>query len=243
MQTGTPPDDSGSGEPYWVMTHEPLPTQPVLSVQLTAGFPEQNEPTLAKKVQSLSPSAGLQPPRSPEIWAQVWIEKLCDVPVQPVSRSAPGRVEKVSVPILGHVQSPPHAPGHALASLPSQLSAPSRTLLPQNGAHVQLGLHVPAPGGTPHEPWSVPSHASDPWFFTLSPQYGLQVQLGLHPDPLHVAASEPSHCSLPVRMPLPQAVVVQLASQPSPLVWFPSSHCSPGSTVLSPQNGAHVQLP
>ena len=86
MHTGTPPEESGSGAPYAVMTHEPLPTHPVLSVQLIAGLPEQNEPTFAKNVHSLSPSVGLQPPRSPGIWAQVWIEKLCEPPVQPVSR-------------------------------------------------------------------------------------------------------------------------------------------------------------
>src|SRR6187455_1885639 len=99
MHTGTPPEESGSGAPYAVMTHEPLPTHPVLSVQLIAGLPEQNEPTFAKNVHSLSPSVGLQPPRSPGIWAQVWIEKLCELPVQPVSRSAPGSVDKVSDPI------------------------------------------------------------------------------------------------------------------------------------------------
>ena len=43
-----------------------------------------------------------------------------------------------------------------------------------------------------------------------------------------------------VGMPLPQPVSVQLASQPSPLVRLPSSHCSPaaGLSVLSPQAAA-----
>jgi hypothetical protein len=41
-----------------------------------------------------------------------------------------------------------------------------------------------------------------------------------------------SHSSLPVVMPLPQAVTVQFESQPSPLTALPSSQSSPGAASL-----------
>src|SRR5262249_37394245 len=43
------------------------------------------------------------------------------------------------------------------------------------------------------------------------------------------------HSSVPVLMPLPHAVSLQLLSQPSPLVELPSSHSSPGSWMPLPQ--------
>src|SRR6185369_12932891 len=51
-QIGTPPPESGTGAPYRLITQLPAPTHCVFSVQLRLGSPEQNEPTLAKKVQS-----------------------------------------------------------------------------------------------------------------------------------------------------------------------------------------------
>ena len=107
-----------------------------MSVHERLGSPEQNEPTLPKKsqVKSVMPS---QFERSPLIVEPVWTWKLWAIPVQPVSRSAPGMTVSVSEPRGGHVQSARHLPGQSASSEPSQSSPAWRWLSPQTGEQVQ----------------------------------------------------------------------------------------------------------
>src|SRR5262249_32803660 len=61
-------------------------------------------------------------------------------------------------------------------------------------------------------------------------------QLPGHGSPGFPLLFDPSSQLSPAsRMPLPQPGNVQLESHVSPLSRFPSSHCSPGSRLLSPQ--------
>src|SRR4029077_4899637 len=130
--------------------------------------------------------------------------KSCEVPVHPVSRSAPGATTNESSPMGGHVHGVGsvgglHWPGHSAASVPSHSSPGSRWLLPQKGAHVQSLRQPPS-----HVPVALPSHCSLP-LMTPSPQYGPHVQFAWHALAGHWPfPALPSHCSPASTTPLPQ---------------------------------------
>src|SRR5262245_1059965 len=107
MQAGTPPAESGSGGPKVWMTQLPALLQSLLLRHERLGSAEQNDPMLPKKSQSTS-VVPLQPESSPRIVEPVCTAESCAVPVQPVSRSAPGRTTSVSSPCPGHVHPSVH---------------------------------------------------------------------------------------------------------------------------------------
>ncbi len=136
MQAGTPPAEIASGGPKVWITQVPAPLHSLLLRHARLGSAEQNEPTLPKKSQSVS-LVPLQLESSPLMLEPVCTAESCAVPVQPVSRSAPGVTTSVSSPCPGQVQPSVHCPGQSASSVPSQSSAACRTSSPQIGAHWQ----------------------------------------------------------------------------------------------------------
>src|SRR5262245_33896458 len=67
------------------------------------------------------------------------------------------------------------------------------------------------------------------------PGSGTTLQLASHPLPGCPFSAPASHSSPHSTRPLPHASILQAALQPSHGVLLPSSHCSPGSSVPSPQ--------
>ncbi len=135
MQAGTPPAESGSGGPK-VFTLQLPAVQSLLVRHACVGSAEHAEPTLPKKSHTTS-DVPSQFESSPLMVEPFCTARLCAVPVQPVSRSAPSWTVKVMVAEAGHMQLAEHWPGQRLSSVPSHCSLPSRMLSPQAGAHWQ----------------------------------------------------------------------------------------------------------
>src|SRR5262245_19417847 len=112
MHAGTPPAESGSGGPKVLMTQFPAPLHWLESVHERLGSAEQNDPRLPKKSQ-IGSTVPSQPEISPVMVEPVCTRELWAMPVHPVSRSAPGTTENVTVPRAGHVQFAEHCPGQS----------------------------------------------------------------------------------------------------------------------------------
>src|SRR5713101_7522744 len=98
---------------------------------------------------------------------------------------------------------------------------PSSFIMPQVPVPIiEVNCSIVGGSGVPHAQAVV----------TAQVQLLVHTSPGAHPDP-HGG----SHASPAVLTPLPQRVLVQLESQPSPSTRLPSSHSSSPATIPSPQ--------